>query len=64
MQTVRGVWGFKIDSYIGTDSVLQTVIRVCRDNGMVKTGDQVCCIHSTNEETPDASDVMKLVLID
>jgi pyruvate kinase len=61
LQVVRGVWGYKIDSYIGTDNVIQMVVRVAKENHMIKAGDKIVCIHGNKEDTPDESDVMKII---
>ena len=57
----RGVWGYKIESYQGSDNVIQMVVRVAKENHMIKTGDKVVCIHSQKEDTPDQSDIMKII---
>merc|ERR1712166_1679982 len=64
LQVVRGVWGYKIDSYIGTDNVIQMVVRVAKENHMVKAGDKIVCIHGNKEDTPDESDVMKIINVE
>ena len=61
LQTVRGVWGYKIPSYQGSDNVIQMVVKVAKENHLVKSGGKVVCIHSTNEDTPDESNIMKIV---
>ena len=61
LQVTRGIWGYKIDSYQGSDNVIQMVVRVAKENNMIKTGDKVVCIHGQKEDTPDESDIMKIV---
>jgi len=61
LQVTRGVWGYKIDSYQGSDNVIQMVVRVAKENHMIKTGDKVVCIHGQKEDTPDESDIMKII---
>ncbi len=60
LQTVRGVWGYKIPSYQGSDSVIQMVVKVAKENHLVKTDGKIICIHSTNEDTSDESNIMKI----
>lgn len=61
LQTTRGVWGYKIPSYQGTDNLISQVVKVAKENGMAKPGHKVVCIHGHNEDTPDESDIMKIV---
>jgi len=61
LQCVRGVWGYRIDSYQGSDNVIQMVVRVAKENHMIKAGDKIVCIHGHKEDTPDESDVMKII---
>ena len=61
LQITRGVWGYKIPSYQGSDNVIQMVIKVAKENHMVQSGHKIVCIHGHNEDTPDESDIMKIV---
>ena len=61
LQTVRGVWGFKIPAYQTSDNVVQMVVKVAKENHLVKSGGKVIVIIAQNEDTPDESNVMKIV---
>jgi pyruvate kinase len=61
LQTTRGVWGYKIESYVVNDNVISSVIKVAKENRMAKSGHKVICIHGQNEDTPDESNIMKIV---
>jgi hypothetical protein len=37
------------------------VVKVAKENHLVKTGGKIVCIHSTNEDTPDESNITKIV---
>jgi pyruvate kinase len=61
LQVVRGVWGFKIPAYQSSDNVVQMVVKVAKENHLVKSGGKVVVIQAQNEDTPDESNVMKIV---
>ena len=61
---MRGVVGFKIPTFQGTDNVIQFVISEAKNMNMCKTGSKVAVIHGTNEETPDESNIMKILTIE
>ncbi len=61
---MRGVVGFKIPTFQGTDNVIQFVISEAKKMNMVKSGNKVAIIHGTNEETPDESNIMKILTIE
>lgn len=60
----RGVQGYKIPSYQGTDNVLQLVIKTAKDMNLCKQGNKVITIHGTQEETPDESNILKILDIE
>ena len=64
MNTMRGVVGFKIPTFQGTDNVIQFVITEAKKMNMTKTGAKIAVIHGTNEETPDESNIMKILDIE
>jgi pyruvate kinase len=64
MNSMRGVVGFKIPTFQGTDNVIQFVISEAKKMNMVKAGNKVAVIHGTNEETPDESNIMKILTIE
>lgn len=64
LQFVWGIQGYKIPSYQGTENLLQLVIRHAKELKMVTTGHKAVCIHSASEETPDESNMLKIIEID
>jgi pyruvate kinase len=64
MQTMRGVFGFKIPTFQGTDGVVQHVITEAKKMNMTKSGAKIAVIHGTNEDTPDESNIMKILDIE
>ena len=61
LQTVRGVWGFKIPNYQSGDNIVQMVVKVAKEQHLVKSGGKVVVIQAQNEDTPEESNVMKIV---
>lgn len=61
MNTVRGCIGFKIPTFQGTENVIQFVISEARKMGLTNGGCQVAVIHGTNEDTPDESNIFKIL---
>ena len=61
MNTMRGVVGFKIPTFQGTENVIQFVCSEAKNMKLAKAGDKVAVIHGTNEETPDESNIMKIL---
>lgn len=51
-------------SFQGTDQLLQLVIKTARDMGLCASGHKVVTIHGTKEETPDESNIMKILDIE
>lgn len=47
LNMVSGVWGFKIPAYQLSDNVVQIVVRLAKENHLVKSGGKVVVIHST-----------------
>ena len=64
MNCMRGVVGLKIPTFQGTDNVIQFVITEAKKMGLTKSGSKVAVIHGTNEETPDESNIMKILTIE
>jgi purine nucleoside phosphorylase len=64
MNCMRGVVGFKIPTFQGTDNVIQFVISEAKNMKMISAGGKVAVIHGTNEETPDESNIMKILTIE
>merc|ERR1719428_463490 len=60
---VRGVTSTLTESFVGTDSVIRKAILIAKNLGMVKKGDTVVVVHGMKEETPDESDLMKVVVV-
>jgi pyruvate kinase len=64
MCSMRGVHGFKIPTFQGTDNVIQFVISEAKKMGMTTSGSKIAVIHGTNEDTPDESNIMKILDIE
>ena len=64
MNTMRGVIGLKIPTFQGTDNVIQFLISEAKSMELVKSGDKSAVIHGTNEDTPDESNIMKILDIE
>lgn len=58
---VRGVHGFRIPSYQGQAEVIKVVSEEAKKQGLIKAGEKFVCILSQNEETPDETNIMKVV---
>ena len=61
LQNVWGIQGYKIPSYQGTENLLQLVIQQAKKLKLVTTGHKAVCIHSASEETPDESNILKMI---
>jgi pyruvate kinase len=59
----RGVWGLKIDSYIGTENVVLDAIRIAVEKGYAKKDDRVVCVLGNHEENPSFTNVMKIAQV-
>ena len=64
LNVTRGVIGFKIPSYQGTDNLLYLTIKTAKEMGLCKSGHQVVTISGSSEDNPDESDVLKILNID
>jgi len=64
LNCTRGVTGYKMPSFQGTDQLLQLVIKTAREMGLCQSGHKVVTIHGTKEETPDESNIMKILDIE
>jgi len=64
LNTSRGVIGYKIPSFQGTDNLIQLVIKTAKDMGLCKPGNKVVTIHGSQEETPDESNILKILDIE
>lgn len=54
------MWGFKIPAYQNSD-VVPMVVKVAKENHLVKSGAKAVVIHAQGEDTPDEVNVMKIV---
>ena len=46
LNTIRGVWGFKIPAYQQSDNVVQMVVKVAKENHLAKSGAKVVVIQA------------------
>ena len=61
LNCARGVIGFKIPSYQGTDNLLALTVQQAKERNLCKPGRKVISIHGTDEETPDESSILKII---
>lgn len=61
MNSIRGVIGHKIESFQGTDQVIAGSIKDAKTLGLCKTGSKIAVIYGSNEDTPDESNIMKIL---
>lgn len=61
MNAMRGVIGLKLATLMGADNVIQQVIQQAKQMKLCKTGLKVAVIHGTQEESPDESNIMKIL---
>jgi len=61
LNMVRGVWGFKIPAYQQSDNIVQMVVKVAKENHLAKSGAKVVVIQAIQEDTPEESNIMKIV---
>ena len=64
LNTSRGVQGYKIPSFQGTDNLLQLVIKTAKDMGIAKAGNKVVTIHGHDEEKPEESSIIKILEVE
>jgi len=60
---VRGVIPMLTASFVGTDSVIKKALDKARRDGMVRSGDNVVCVHGQREECPGHSNLLKMVVV-
>jgi len=61
MSASRGVVGFKIPTFQGVDNVITAVVDAAKEQGLVSAGGRVAVVHGQNEETPDESNIFKVI---
>jgi len=64
LNTSRGVIGYKIPSFQGTDGLIQLVIKTAKEMNLCRQGNKVIVLHGSNEETPDESNILKILDIE
>jgi len=60
MNVTRGVFGMKIPTY-NADQVIAQCIAQSKELKLIKSGQKIAVIHGTNEDSPDESNVMKIL---
>eukprot|EP01054_Gregarina_sp_Poly1_P005254 Gregarina_sp_Poly_1__5253@NODE_2785_length_1719_cov_1360_739709_g1670_i1_p1_GENE_NODE_2785_length_1719_cov_1360_739709_g1670_i1NODE_2785_length_1719_cov_1360_739709_g1670_i1_p1_ORF_typecomplete_len516_score79_72PK/PF00224_21/1_6e146PK_C/PF02887_16/3_2e03PK_C/PF02887_16/5_9e30HpcH_HpaI/PF03328_14/1_1e03HpcH_HpaI/PF03328_14/0_00043_NODE_2785_length_1719_cov_1360_739709_g1670_i11231670 len=58
---VRGVQAVKVDSFQGTDSVINKAINAGKERGLLKSGDVVVVVHGIMEEVSGHTNLMKVL---
>jgi pyruvate kinase len=64
LNLTKGVIGFKIPSFQGTENLLKSCILAAKEKNLCKKGNKVVCIHSTKEEEPGISNLLKILDIE
>lgn len=60
MNCSRGVIGMAVPTY-NADQVISQCISSAKEKKIVKAGQKIAILHGSNEETPDESDIMKIL---
>lgn len=60
MNVTRGVFGMKIPTY-NADQVISQCITQSKEHKLIKSGQKIAVIHGTNEDSPDESNIMKIL---
>jgi len=63
LSIVRGVQTMLTASFQGTESVLRKALEKAKEDGLIKTGDQVVAVHGQKEECPGATNLLKVVTV-
>ena len=58
---MRGVIGLKIPTFQGSDNVIKFLIQEAKGLKLCKPGDKIAAIYGTQEETPDESNIFKIL---
>jgi len=61
LQSTRGAIGHKIESFQGTDQVIAAAVADAKKLNLCKTGAKIAVIYGSNEDTPDESNIMKIM---
>jgi len=64
LQVTRGVTACKMPSFAGTEGLVKTVTKMAKEMGLCKAGNMVVVLHGQNEETPDESNIMKIICVE
>merc|ERR1740117_348652 len=64
LQSTRGVFGHQIAAYNNQNEAIKSAVEAAKALGLVKAGGKVACLVAENEETPDESNVMKVVNVE
>lgn len=56
----RGVFCLKIPSFLGTENIINDAVKYAVESGMCQKGDNIVCLMSQNEESPESVNIMKI----
>jgi pyruvate kinase len=59
----RGVFCLKIPSFLGTDNLINDAMKFALESGLCQKGDNIVCLMSQNEESPEVVNIMKIQTI-
>lgn len=60
LNATRGVSALKIPSFLGTEHLVTDALNYAKENGYIKSGNNVVCILAQHEESPDSVNIMKV----
>ncbi len=64
MNLSRGVVGYLIPSFQGTENLIKNVIGAAKSMGLCEVGHKVIAIHGSNEESPEESNIMEVIQVE
>lgn len=64
MNLSRGVVGHEISSFQGTENLIKATINAAKSLGLCDVGRTVIAIHGSNEESPEESNIMEVLIVE
>jgi pyruvate kinase len=64
MNLTRGVVGYLIPSFQGTGNLIKMVISAAKSMGLCDIGHKVIAIHGSNEESPEESNILEVLVVE
>ncbi len=63
MNLTRGIKGLKIATYVGSENLITEALTHAVEAGYAKKGDNVICLMSHNEDSPDNANLLKITQV-